>query len=294
MSNFQTWILAVRPKTLWAAFAPVLIGVAMAQADGVMHAPSALAALLGAFLIQIGTNFANDYGDFKKGVDAQNRQGPLRVTQAGLVTPRAMLRATVLVFFLAALVSAYLVWRAGWPIVIIAVLSIGSGVLYTVGPRPFGYVGLGDLFVLIFFGPVAVGGTYYVQALGCPPAVLLAGLAPGLLAVAILVVNNLRDVEGDARAGKRTLAVRFGETFARVEYALCVVGATVLVPVALVLCQGGRHRLVLVATLALPLMAVPLKTVLITGTGATLNPALGGTARGLLIYSVLFALGWVL
>ncbi|MDA0577988.1 MAG: 1,4-dihydroxy-2-naphthoate polyprenyltransferase [Verrucomicrobia bacterium] len=291
-STFRVWLQAARPKTLSAAFAPVLIGSAMALADGVWHMPAALAALLGAWLIQIGTNFANDYGDFIKGADAHDRQGPLRATQAGLIAPRAMLRAALVMFALAAVVSVYLVLRAGWPLVAIAALSIVSGVLYTVGPWPLAYKGLGDLFVLIFFGPVAVGGTYYVQALVCPWPVLLAGLAPGLLAAAILVVNNLRDIKGDARVGKRTLAVRFGVPLARVEYVVCVVGATVLVPVALLYGSDGRHARVLLASLTLCGMWRCLRTVCVAAPSAALNPVLAQTARSLLVFSILFAIGW--
>lgn len=291
--RFAIWLHAARPKTLWAALAPVVIGSAMAWEAGVFHAPSALAALLAAILIQVGTNFANDLGDFHKGADAQDRQGPLRVTQAGLVTPRAMGRATALVFAAAFLVSLFLVARGGWPVLVIGVLSILAGILYTAGPFPLGYHGLGDPFVLVFFGPVAVAGTYYVQGLSWPPEVMLAGVAPGLLAVAVLVVNNLRDLEGDRLAGKRTLAVRFGRTFARVEYAACVVGAAA-VPVLLAWRGGPPRRGVLLAALILPLMARPLAIVARRSDAASLNPMLGNTARGLLIYGVLFAWGWLL
>jgi 1,4-dihydroxy-2-naphthoate octaprenyltransferase len=287
------WVHAARPKTLSAAFAPVLVGTAIAGSHGVMHLPSALAALAGAFLIQIGTNFANDYGDFRSGADAHDRKGPLRITQAGLVSPAAMLRATVLVFAAACVVSAYLVWRAGWPLLVVGFLAIASGILYTAGPWPLGYLGLGDVFVLVFFGPVAVGGTYYAQALALPAAVPLAGLGPGLLAVAILIVNNLRDVDGDALAGKRTLAVRFGRTFARCEYVACIVGAA-LVPVVLFLGPAADRPFVLLAAPVLPLMARAIRTVCGSDDADALNPMLGATALGLLAYSILFAVGWVL
>lgn len=292
-SRLHLWVHAARPKTLWAAFAPVLIGSAMAAADGVFHAPSALAALLGAFLIQIGTNFANDYGDYIKGADAHDRQGPLRVTQAGLVTPQAMRLATVLTFLAALACFFALVARGGWPLVAIGVASVVSGALYTLGPRPLGYLGLGDCFVLVFFGPVAVGGTYYVQARAWSGASLLAGVGPGLLAVAILVVNNLRDIEGDAKAGKRTLAVRLGRRFARLEYAACVFAATVAVPLALWLAGGCAHPGALLPILALPAFRGSLRAVFAATVPAQLNPQLGATARGLLIFSVLFAVGWL-
>ena len=213
--HLRVLFLAVRPKTLSAAVAPVMIGTTMAYAGGQGNAGAAFAALAGALLIQIGTNFANDYFDYLKGADNEERLGPLRVTQAGLVEPETMFRNFVLTFGLAALVGFYLVYRGGWPIVLIGLLSIASGILYTAGPWPLGYLGLGDIFVLIFFGPVAVCGTFYVQALEVTEIVFYAGLGPGLLATALLVVNNLRDEATDRKAGKRTLAVRFGPAFAR-------------------------------------------------------------------------------
>ena len=202
-SRVQIWIMAARPKTLWAAVAPVAMGIAMAADAGGMHIPAALAALFGAVMIQIGTNLANDYFDYRKGTDQPGRLGPTRVTQAGLVTPHAMRIAITVTFSLAVVAGAYLVWRGGWPIVAVGLLSILFGFLYTAGPYPLGYNGLGDIFVLIFFGPVAVGGTYYVQTLDINTAVLIAGLAPGLFSVAILTVNNLRDIGTDAEAGKK-------------------------------------------------------------------------------------------
>jgi 1,4-dihydroxy-2-naphthoate octaprenyltransferase len=282
--------LAARPKTLWAGLAPVLVGSAMAAADATFHLASALAALAGAVLIQVGTNFWNDYADFGRGADTEEREGPLRVTQAGLAAPRAVRRAAILAFAAAAAVSLYLVVRGGWPIAAVGVLSIAAGVLYTSGPFPLGYVGLGEVFVLVFFGPVAVGGTYYVQARALPPDVVLAGLGPGLLSVAILVVNNLRDIASDAGAGKRTLAVRFGAGFARLEYLVCILLAGA-VPVLLAGWRGERPWVLLAAAGLLP--AVPLvRKVFASQDGAVLNPVLAATARLLLLYSVLFAAGW--
>ena len=175
----SVWLLAARPKTLWASIAPVVIGTAMAFGDGGFHGPSALTALACSVLIQIATNFANDLFDFEKGADTESRQGPLRVTQAGLVTPGMMKCGIVVVLLLTLLGGLYLIWRGGWPAVFIGVFSVTAGMLYTGGPRPLGYMGLGDLFVLIFFGPVAVAGTYYVQALTVNATVVVAGLAPG-------------------------------------------------------------------------------------------------------------------
>lgn len=289
-TSFRVWLLAARPKTLWAAVAPVVIGTAMAWRDGVLHAPAALAALTGALLIQIGTNYWNDYADFQKGADTAERTGPIRATQAGLVTPAAMKRAAILTFALAAMVGAYLVWRGGWPLALIVGLSILCGFLYTAGPYPIGYLGLGEFFVLIFFGPVAVGGTYYVQARDMHTAVIISGLAPGLLACAILVVNNLRDADQDARAGKRTLAVRFGKRFAKAEYAFCVGGAA-LIPLALYVLRA--HPPLLVLPVLMLLAEWPAARRIYSGQeGRALNAALGQTARVLLLYSILFAMAW--
>ncbi|MEM8485636.1 MAG: 1,4-dihydroxy-2-naphthoate polyprenyltransferase [Bacteroidota bacterium] len=290
MSTFQVWMAAVRPKTLWAAVAPVLIGVAMAIAAGVVHWLSAGLALLGALFIQIGTNFFNDYADFKKGADTEDRKGPLRVTQAGLVSARTMLVATALVFGLAVVSGGYLMWRGGWPIVLIGILSIISGFMYTAGKYSLAYMGLGDLFVLIFFGPVAVGGTYFVQALSINNTVLLAGLAPGLLAVAILLVNNIRDVEEDRLAGKKTIVVRFGRTFGLVCYFICMLGAG-LIPLGVYLMEPAHLPVLITSLCVIPGMLL-FRQVTNTPASPALNPILGATARLLLIYSILFSITW--
>jgi len=285
-------MLAARPKTLLASVAPVAIGVAMAVPDGVFHARAALAALFFALLVQVGTNFCNDYCDFIKGADTELRKGPTRAVQAGLVTPRAMLWAATIAFSAAALLIAYLVAHAGTPVLVIGALSIACGVLYTAGPYPLAYVGLGDLFVLVFFGPIAVAGTYFVQSVTLPPGcVMVAGLAPGLMSVGLLTVNNLRDVDEDRIAGKRTLAVRFGSRFSRIEYVVCIVVAA-LIPVLLVIWQArGAYSLLAVLTLIPALSTI--RRVRSESGGAGLNPALGQTARLLMIYSLLFSIGWV-
>jgi 1,4-dihydroxy-2-naphthoate octaprenyltransferase len=289
----RVWLQAARPKTLWAGIAPVLMGTAMAVADGGFHALSAAVALAFAVLVQVGTNLCNDYADFRKGADTATRTGPVRVTQAGLIKPEAVLRATVLVFALAMVVSLYAVWRVGWPLVFCAAVAVLCGVLYTAGPYPLGYLGLGEPFVLLFFGPVAVAATHYVQVLPgrLAPETVVAGLAPGLLSVAILVVNNLRDVEGDAVAGKKTLAVRFGRGFARAEYLACLLGACA-VP-ALLFLWDGRHPYSLAAVLVLPAALPTIRRVFSSTEGRVLNPALAGTAKLLLLYSVLFSAGWI-
>ncbi|MCX6580860.1 MAG: 1,4-dihydroxy-2-naphthoate polyprenyltransferase [Candidatus Aminicenantes bacterium] len=290
--KIKTWILASRPKTLPAAAAPVIMGTAMAYGDKVHHFPSALLALLGALLIQIVANLVNDYADFKKGTDNGDRIGPVRVTQAGLATPPQMRIAISVVFFLTVLVSLYLVYRGGWPVVIIGTFSILSGVLYTAGPFPLGYLGLGDIFVLIFFGPVALAGTYYVQALSVNWIVILAGFAPGFLSVAILTVNNLRDTEGDKKAGKKTLAVRFGRNFAMNEYFYSLLLAC-LIPAAIFL-TTGRYHLAPLAALTLFFAPKPLKAVFSKTDGPSLNSALADTGKLLLIYGILFSIGWIL
>jgi len=290
--SFNNWALAIRPKTLPAAIAPVFIGTAMAFGDGQFHAPSALMALMAALCIQIGTNLANDYFDFIKGADTADRKGPTRVTQAGLIKPQTVLVAAIVFFILAALSSIYLIHRAGMGILIIAITSIISGIFYTAGPRPLGYLGLGDIFVLIFFGPVAVGGTYYTQALDINWAVIVAGLAPGFLSMAILAVNNLRDIDTDRRAGKLTLAVRFGRSFAMSEYLFCIIAAT-LTPYVVYLITDD-HQGIAVASLV-GFCAIPcVKAAFTHLDGAGLNRVLGQTGRLLMIYSVLFSLGWVL
>jgi 1,4-dihydroxy-2-naphthoate octaprenyltransferase len=290
--KLSSWISAIRPQTLSAAIAPVLMGTAMAFGDGLFHAPSALMALSAALCIQIGTNLANDYFDFKKGADTPQRKGPVRVTQAGLIKPRTVLLAAVAFFALAALSSIYLIHRAGLCILIIAAASIVSGFLYTAGPMPLGYLGLGEVFVLVFFGPVAVAGTYFTQSLEMNWAVMVAGLAPGFLSTGILAVNNLRDIDTDRTAGKLTLAVRFGRNFAMNEYLFCIMAAA-LIPFAVVLIAGD-HQGIAAASVA-GFLAIPcVREAFTHAEGPSLNRVLGQTGRLLLVYSVLFSIGWVL
>jgi 1,4-dihydroxy-2-naphthoate octaprenyltransferase len=288
----KTWMLAIRPKTLPAAIAPVMIGTAMAFGDGVHHFGAAILCLLAALAIQIGTNLANDYYDFKKGTDTEHRIGPTRVTQAGLIPPETIKWAFILSFVMAAVFSLWLIQRGGKPILIIGILAVLSGIFYTAGPWPLGYIGLGDLFVLIFFGPVAVAGTYYVQSYEMNAAVILAGIAPGLISVAILTVNNLRDIDSDRAAGKRTLAVRFGRSIAAAEYLFSILMATAI-PV-LIYYLIIDHKNILTCVIV-SLIAVPtIKTVLMESDGEILNHALARTGTLLMIYSVLFSIGWIL
>lgn len=285
------WFHAARPKTLWAAIAPVLMGTAMASGDGAFHAPSALAALVFAVLIQVGTNLCNDYADFKKGADTEERQGPVRVTQAGLVKPATVLKATILVFALAALLGAYLVGRVGWGYLWVVALAVLFGVIYTAGPFPLGYHGLGDVFVLIFFGPVAVAGTHFVQAQVFSWLAVAAGLAPGLISVAVLVVNNLRDEASDRTTGKRTLVVRFGRAFGKLEHTLCLLGA-LLVPV-LMYAVTRAHPWSLLVLLMLPAVVLVIRRTWAASDPEALAPLLGRTAALLLLFSLLFSVGWV-
>ena len=285
-------MLAARPRTLPAAAAPVFLGTAFAVEWGGFHLLSAVLALVGALLIQIGTNFSNDYADFVHGADTADRVGPLRVTQAGLVSPEAMRRATVLVFAAAVAAGAYLIWRGGWPVLAIGVASIVSGILYTAGKKSIGYLGLGDIFVFVFFGPIAVAGTFYVQALTLSWEVVLVGLGPGFLSVCILLANNIRDVEGDRIAGKRTLVVRFGRAVGVRVYELGIVGAAI-VPVVLVSLVGD-HAGALAASLVAPAALPQIRKLRHEPEPARLNPVLGATARLLLSYSVVFGVGWML
>jgi 1,4-dihydroxy-2-naphthoate octaprenyltransferase len=282
------WVLAARPATLTAALAPVLVGAVAGAATAPLRAGPLLAALAGAILIQIGTNLANDVFDHEKGADGPDRLGPVRVTQAGLLSPRAVRAGMVVAFALATLAGVYLTTAAGWPVVAIGVASIAAGVAYTGGPWPLGYHGLGDVFVFIFFGPVAVCGTAFVATTHVSPLVVIASVPLGCLATAVLVVNNVRDRETDLRAGKRTLPVRFGRRFGVLEYASLVLGAY-LVPVVLVF-FGARSPWLLLPLVTLPVAWRLTRTVAIETRGPPLNRALAGTARLLLAFGALFAL----
>jgi 1,4-dihydroxy-2-naphthoate octaprenyltransferase len=291
LAKIKIWIDAARPKTLWASVAPVIMGTAMAYSDGNWDVLIAIFTMFSSVLIQIGTNYANDYFDFFKGADTKDRIGPVRATESGLVRPEQMKAAFILAFSLSAVFGLYLIWHGGWPILIIGTLSILFGILYTGGPFPLGYKGLGEVFVLTFFGPVAVGGTYYLQTNEINLAVILAGLSPGLISTALLTVNNLRDIKTDTRAGKRTLAVRFGPIFARIEYLLSILIAC-LMPLILILLDPG-HPYSLAAILVLVLAGPPIKSVLFDDISPQLNTALASTGKILLVYSLVFSLGWI-
>jgi 1,4-dihydroxy-2-naphthoate octaprenyltransferase len=282
-----TWIAAARLRTLPAAIVPVVVGTACAAAEGRVAPGPALAALGGALAIQIGTNFANDVFDAERGADGPDRIGPLRAVSAGLITARAMKRAMIAAFAVATVLGVYLVSVAGWPVIAIGVASVASGIAYTGGPWPLGYHGLGDLFVLVFFGLVAVCGTAFVQ-LGSVPCLAIAAAIPvGALATAILVVNNTRDRATDERAGKRTLAVRFGRRAALAEYA-ALVAIAYAVPLGLAVTGRPWAALPLVSA---PLAYARLRAVIAAGDGPAFNRCLAATAQLLLVHGALFAAG---
>lgn len=287
--SFRAWVLAARPATLTAALTPVLVGTACAFHAGSFRPGPALAALAGALLIQIGSNLANDLFDFQKGTDTETRLGPVRVTQHGLLTPGQVRAGMIAAFLLASLAGVYLIAAAGWVIVVIGALSIASAVLYTAGPRPLGYIGLGDPFVFLFFGLVAVCGTTYVQTGDVPLTARIASIPIGALATAILVVNNVRDCDTDRTAGKKTLPARFGRKAGRIEFALLLAAAYVSTPLLAI--AGGTGPYALLPLVTLPL-AVRETIVLFSRTdGPSLNRSLKRTAHLLFLYGVLLAAG---
>ncbi len=289
---FRIWIAAARPRTLPAAIAPVLVGTALAASEDVFRPLAFVAALAGSIFIQIGTNLSNDYSDARRGADTEDRLGPVRVTASGLVAPRRVLVATWLAFAVAVAFGAYLIALVGWELLAIGAASILAGVLYTGGPRPYGYEGLGEVFVFCFFGIVAVVGSYYVQTEELRALAFELAVPVGLLSAAILMVNNVRDVDTDRRAGKRTLAVILGRERARRAYA-ATLAAAYAATVAFVL-VGEADPWILLSLASLPL-AVPLvRTVSRRVDGPSLNAALAGTGRLLAVYSLLLSAGLLL
>lgn len=289
----RAWILAARPRTLPAAAVPVLVGTGVAARLGApIRLPVFLATLAAALLIQIATNFANDYSDFLRGADHEGRLGPLRVTQSGLLSQRAIRRGIVVAFGLAILLGCYLARVGGWPIVVIGLLSIVCGLAYTGGPWPFGYHGLGDAFVFVFFGLVAVSGTCYLQTGEWNALAFAASVPIGLLTTNILVVNNLRDMPTDPAAGKRTLAVRIGERATRWQYAASA-GLSYAIPIALVL-DDPRAMWLLLPWLSAPLAATLVRRVLGGTAGRELNAVLERSGQLLLVFGGLMAAGFAL
>ncbi len=306
LTRRQAWLKAVRPQTLPAAAAPVAVGVGLAVADGVFALWPAVAAFVGAALIQIGTNLANDYYDAVQGADTDAREGFTRVTQAGLIEPEQVKQGMWLTFAAAILVGSALVYIGGLPILVIGLLSVASGIAYTGGPYPLGYHGLGDLFVFVFFGVIAVMGTYYVQAAATLAAPLATTIPPGTVTLTafvaslpvaaistnILVVNNIRDREEDATTGKRTLAVRLGYRVSRLQY-VGLYGLAYLVPLWFWL-GAGFSPAVLLPLVTLPLAIRLSATIWRETRGEYLTPALERTGKLLALYALLFAVGLAL
>ena len=292
MPSPRLWLVAARPRTLPAAVAPVLVGTALAISAEEFRPLAFVAALIGSVFIQIGTNLSNDYSDARRGADTEDRLGPVRVTAGGLMPPRRVLIGTYVAFAIAVVAGLYLAAVAGWELLLVGVASIAAGVLYTGGPRPYGYEGLGELFVFLFFGVVAVVGSYYVQAEDLPWEAFALSVPVGVLAAAILVVNNVRDVDTDRRAGKRTLAVKLGAGRARTLFAGMLTVAY-LAPVAIPL-AGGLSWWTALPLASIPL-AVPLwRTLRTRSDGPSLNGALAATGRLLAVFSLLLSAGVLL
>ena len=287
MSTLRLWFVAARPRTLPAAVAPVVVGTALAASEGVLRPLAFLSALVGSVFIQVGTNLSNDYSDARRGADSEDRLGPVRVTAGGLLPPRRVLVGTYVAFAIAVAAGLYLAALVGPELLAVGVASILAGVLYTGGPRPYGYEGLGEVFVFLFFGVVAVVGSYYVQTEELRLVAFALSVPIGLLATAILVVNNLRDIDTDRRAGKRTLAVRIGRARTRRLFVLIVVLA---LAAPLAICPA-LSPWVLLTGLAAPLALPPARAVSTREDGPSLNAALAGTGRLLAVFSVLLAVG---
>jgi 1,4-dihydroxy-2-naphthoate octaprenyltransferase len=291
-SGVRIWLMAARVRTLPAAVAPVLVGTALAGFAHVFHPLRFIAALLGAVFIQVGTNLSNDYSDARRGADAEDRLGPVRVTAGGLVPPRRVLVATYASFGVAVLFGAYLIAVAGWELLLVGAASILAGVLYTGGPRPYGYEGLGEVFVFLFFGIVAVAGSYFVQVKHLSWEAFALAVPVGLIAADILVVNNIRDIESDRRAGKRTMAVRLGRARTRAMFAAVVYLAYLLAPVTWIF--GPLKPWLLLCWLTLPLAAAVARTVRNHTDGPSLNHALARTGMLQLAFCALLSAGLLL
>ena len=288
---WKLWLLAARPKTLPASVAPILTGTGVAVHEGGFHAPTAIMALVTALLRQIAANFANDALDFKRGADTPARTGPTRIVSSGFVSLQTMLWVTGLTLALATLSGLYLVWRGGWPFLLLGVAALVCAVAYTGGPFPLAYLGLGEVFVFLFFGPIAVTGTAYLQTLDLTGLALAAAIPSGAMAIAILVVNNLRDLEQDRRAGKHTVAVRIGRENTVREYVL-MLQLTLAMPF-LFWSVGWLNAWALLTVLAWPLFW-ELWRQIGTRTGPALNAVLGATGRASLVFSVLLTLALML
>lgn len=286
--NWNAWLLAIRPRTLPAAAAGVMMGGALAWQDGFLRIDALLVCLFAALLLQIGSNLANDVFDYERGTDTPERLGPTRVTQAGLLTPSQVKTGMAVIFGLAAMLGLYLAYLGGLPIILIGIAAIISAIAYTGGPFPLGYYGLGDIFVFIFFGLASVAGTYYVQAGFVSPAAWWMTIPPGMIITAILVINNLRDLENDRKAGKHTLAVIFGERATKIQYMVCLALAYLIMPVAAGV--GVIPWMSLLTWASLPI-AYQAAQVTLTQKGRPLNAALASTGQTALLFSLLFWAG---
>ncbi|PIE60834.1 MAG: 1,4-dihydroxy-2-naphthoate octaprenyltransferase [Desulfobacterales bacterium] len=291
ITNFKKWLLAARPKTLPAAAAPVITGGAVAFCDGSVSSLIFIAALAGAFLLQIAVNLANDYFDYKHDIDTDERLGPIRVTQSGLIRPGTVRNAMLLVLSIALTIGLWLITIGGLPILIIVIASLVCTLCYSGGPYPIASNGLGELFVFIFFGPVAVCGTYYLLSGTLTPNTVIASVPIGFLITAIMIVNNLRDIVTDAKAGKRTLAVMLGTPGTKTLYFFLVL-TSYLIP-ALMFALGTYDFSILLPIVSMPL-SIPLLQSISEQKGRLLNKTLAGTARLSLVYSILFSLGFLL
>ncbi len=288
-SPVRIWVMAARVRTLPAAVAPVLVGTSLALGAGHFQTLAFLAALLGAIFIQVGTNLSNDYSDARRGADTEDRLGPVRVTAGGLVPPSQVLLATYVSFGAAVLCGVYLVAVAGPELLAVGAASILAGVLYTGGPRPYGYEGLGEVFVFLFFGIVAVVGSYFVQIQELPWQAFVCAVPVGLLASAILVVNNVRDLETDRRAGKRTLAVRLGRSRTRALYSAMLATAFICAPLPWAF--GSMNGWLLLPWASIPLAVMLVRVVRTRSDGPALNAALAKTGMLQLVFCLLFAAG---
>ncbi len=291
------WLEAARPKTLWAAVAPVTMAAAMAWKAGVFHGPTLAVIIIAALLIQIGTNLANDYFDFRKGTDTEERIGPTRITQAGLASPGAVKIAFLIAFGLAILLGVVLLLRGGWPIAVIGLTSVLLGVLYTGGPWPLAYIGAGDIFAFLYFGPVAAAGTWYLMAHTWTWESVLAGCAAGFFSTALLTVNNYRDIVSDDRGGKRTLAVRFGPCFARTEFFAMLTGA-VVIPFLLATFFGASWALLIAVVPVVVRWPGFVRRLDVEPSeertfGEAMNRMLADVGRLEILYALLFSIAWI-
>jgi len=289
MTKWKIWLSAARPQTLPAAFIPVLLGVSLAWFHGSVHLPASLTALFCAMAIQIGTNFANDYFDYIKGADSEDRIGFRRATSSGLIKPEVMLIATKYTMIVAFIAGLYLVWIGGWIILLIGILSLIFGILYTGGPFPLGYNGLGDIFVFIFFGFVAVMGTYYINTLQWSVTAFWLSVPAGALCVNILVVNNLRDIDQDKVSGKRTLGVIFGETALKIEYFVMILIAYSVTPVLYI--HYNFNEAIFFPLLGIPFALILVRSVWIISEKYLLNMLLERTAQFMILFGVLLSIG---